>query len=249
MQTINYNKLGLKTGDVLLDLGCGEGRHVISAWLDADITAIGVDLSLVDVAATAEKLKPFRFADNEKKHFGLCVSDALNLPFADNSFDKVICSEVLEHIPDYAAALVEINRVLKPGGSFALSVPRFGPEWLCWQLSDEYHANEGGHLRIFKAKNLRAEVEQLQLIAVDEHHAHALHSAYWWLKCALWNKQEESKLIKAYHKLLVWDMMDNPGLTRLAEKIMNPLIGKSVVMYFRKPDATAATSSAKRQAA
>lgn len=249
MQTINYDKLGLKTGDVLLDLGCGEGRHVISAWLDADITAIGVDLSLDDVSTTAEKFKPFRFADNDAKHFGLCVSDALHLPFADSSFDKVICSEVLEHIPDYAAALAEINRVLKPGGSFALSVPRFGPEWLCWKLSDEYHANEGGHLRIFKANALRAEVSQLQLEHLDEHHAHALHSPYWWMKCALWDSQDNSRLIKAYHRLLVWDMMDNPRITKLAEKLMNPLFGKSVVMYFRKPAATRSPEAMKRKAA
>ena len=53
-----------------------------------------------------------------------CVGDAGRLPFADNSFDVVICSEVLEHLPDVDAALDEITRIVKPGGRFALSVPR-----------------------------------------------------------------------------------------------------------------------------
>ena len=39
----------------------------------------------------------------------------------------------------------------------------------------------------------------------------------------------------AYHKLLVWDMMGRPWLTRTAEAALNPLIGKSVALYFRKP--------------
>ena len=39
----------------------------------------------------------------------------------------------------------------------------------------------------------------------------------------------------AYHKMLVWDMMSRPLLTRTAESVLNPLIGKSVAMYFEKP--------------
>jgi hypothetical protein len=54
------------------------------------------------------------------------------------------------------------------------------------------------------------------------------------MKCAWWDKQDDSKLIQAYHKLLVWDMMDQPWITRTSEKWLNPVMGKSVVMYFQK---------------
>jgi SAM-dependent methyltransferase len=234
MQTIDFQCLELTSGDRVLDLGCGEGRHAIGVYLAEDVESVGVDLSPEDIAIAQEKAQDFLDPQNPNKSLTLKVANAMDLPFADDSFDKVICSEVLEHIPDYPGALREIYRVLKPGGVFAASVPRFGPEWLCWALSDEYHANEGGHLRIFKAQKLKREIERLGMIHYQGHFAHALHTPFWWLKCLLWKARDSSRLIKLYHKLLVWDLMERPWLTRGLEKLLNPLIGKSVVMYFKK---------------
>jgi ubiquinone/menaquinone biosynthesis C-methylase UbiE len=236
MQTIDFQRLGLSPGDRVLDLGCGEGRHAINAYICEEVESVGVDLSPEDIATAIEKSQNFLDPENCNKSLTLTVADALDLPFADNHFDKVICSEVLEHIPDYLGALEEVRRVLKPGGVFAASVPRFGPEWLCWALSDEYHANDGGHLRIFKAQSLRREIERLGMTYFRGHFAHALHAPFWWLKCLLWKAQESSRLIKAYHQFLVWDLMERPWLTRALERLLNPLIGKSVIMYFRKGD-------------
>ena len=67
------------------------------------------------------------------------------------------------------------------------------------------------------------------------HHAHALHAPFWWLKCAVGTEKSDHPAVTAYHKLLVWDMMSRPWLTRAAEAALNPLIGKSVALYFRKP--------------
>lgn len=235
MQTVDFNYFPLETGDIVLDLGCGEGRHVIAAYLEADITAIGVDLNVQDVRIARDKFEPFRRDDdNPDRSFGLSVANALKLPFADNTFDKVICSEVLEHIPDYRAALVEIERVLKPGGLFCASVPRSWPEKLCWWFSDAYHNVEGGHLRIFDARDLSAQIEALGFTSLCRHWAHALHSPFWWLKCLFWERRDEHWLIRQYHRFLVWDLMDRPALTRLLEKLLNPIMGKSVVMYYRK---------------
>ncbi len=88
------------------------------------------------------------------------MGDALALPYADGTFDCVIASEILEHIPDDDAAIAELVRVLKPGGALAVTVPRWLPERICWLLSDEYHANEGGHIRIYRADELRVEARQ-----------------------------------------------------------------------------------------
>lgn len=235
MITIDFATLGFRPGDTVLDLGCGEGRHVISFYVEADVHAIGVDLGFHDLKKSAEKFVPFAQPQNPRKHFHLACSNALQLPFADASFDKVVCSEVLEHIPDYHGALREISRILKPGGVAAVSVPRFGPEWLCWALSDDYHSNEGGHVRIFKAHALRREVENTGLRFIRRHWAHALHSIYWWLQCAFWRNKDSNWFVQQWHRLLVWDMMEQPLLTATLEKLLNPLIGKSVVMYFYKP--------------
>jgi ubiquinone/menaquinone biosynthesis C-methylase UbiE len=234
MQTVDFAHFPLAAGDWVLDLGCGEGRHVISAYVAADVHSIGVDLSLDDLRTTREKFEDFAELDNPAKSFGLSSANALQLPFADNSFDKVICSEVLEHIPDYRGALAEIRRVLKPGGLFCASVPRRWPEQICWALSEEYHNTPGGHIRIFRADELRGDIERLGFSRYHRHWAHALHVPFWWLKCLFWNNQEQNWLVRQYHRLLVWDLMEAPVLTRAAEKLMNPVMGKSVVMYFRK---------------
>ena len=237
MQTVDFSHFPLEAGDVVLDLGCGEGRHVISAYLEAQVHSVGVDLSLDDLKTTREKFQDFAEPDNHSKSFGLSSANALELPFADNTFDKVICSEVLEHIPDYQGALKEVERVLKTGGLFCASVPRRWPEKSCWALSEEYHNTPGGHIRIFRANELSQDVEQLGFERYHRHWAHALHSPLWWLKCLFWDKQDENLLVKQYHRRLVWDLMEQPALTRVSEKLMNPVMGKSVVMYYRKETA------------
>lgn len=237
MKTVDFNTLGFRSGDTVLDLGCGEGRHVINAYVEANVHAIGVDLGLNDLATAIERAEPFLAAENSNKHFHLACANALQLPFADASFDKVICSEVLEHIPDYLSALTEIERILKPGGIAAISVPRYVPEWICWALSDEYHSNEGGHIRIFKEHLLQRDIANTGLRFIRRHWAHALHSIYWWLQCAFWKTKDSNPLVQQWHRFLVWDMMEQPTLTRTLEKLLNPLIGKSVVLYFYKPSA------------
>ncbi len=235
MLTINFKKFPLYDGDIVLDLGCGEGRHVINAYLQADVIAIGVDLSHRDLTIAQERFKPFA-QEYATKQFFLQQADATCLPFGDATIDKIICSEVLEHIENYQGVLREINRVLKSDGIFAVSVPRAWPERICWWLSAAYHQNEGGHIRIFNAHALRRDIETLDFIFTARHWAHALHVPFWWLKCLCWKSQDKSCIIKLYHRLLVWDLMRRPWLTQALEKWLNPIMGKSVVMYFKKQE-------------
>ena len=163
--------------------------------------------------------------------------DALSLPFADGEFDRVVAAEVLEHIPDDTDAIAELVRVLRPGGTIAVTVPRWLPEKICWALSDAYHEVEGGHVRIYTGDELVGKLRAAGLVYDGRDHAHGLHSPYWWLKCAVGVTKDQHPLVKAYHRMLVWDIMRKPLATRLAERLLNPLIGKSLVVYLRKPDA------------
>ena len=238
MLTVKLEELCLEAGSRVLDLGCGEGRHFHALSLKPGVRVVGLDLGLPEVINTRrgmeELLSGVAPEQAPLQPPAVLVGDACTLPFGDNSFDAVICSEVLEHIPDYEAVLGEVRRILKPGGRLAVSVPRYLPERICWALSDEYHANEGGHIRIFNANALCDRVESFGMSVFNSHWAHALHSPYWWLQCALWDRRENSWLVQNYRRLLEWDIVSRPRITRVIENLLNPFIGKSVVFYFEK---------------
>ena len=163
------------------------------------------------------------------------VGDATAMPFADGSFDRVIAAEVLEHILDDQRAMNELARVLRPGGQAAVTVPSWLPERICWALSENYHDTPGGHVRIYTRVELEAKLKRAGLAVGTHHHAHSLHSPYWWLKCAVGVDNDAHPLARAYHRLLVWDIMKRPALTRVTERALNPVLGKSLVVYLRKP--------------
>lgn len=234
MLTVDFSWFALEPGCQVLDVGCGEGRHTLAAYLRPGVTATGVDLNEQDLATARS-----RIADMDSFSPGGAIAfmraDATQLPFPDASFDRVICSEVLEHVPNYLAVIEELVRVLKPGGKLCISVPRAWPEKLCWLLSEDYHNTPGGHIRIFDRIDLRREVLRHGMQCYREHGAHALHVPYWWLRCLVWRNAEQNPLVRAYHRLLVWDLMQAPALTRWLERLLSPWMGKSVVMYFSKP--------------
>ena len=161
-------------------------------------------------------------------------ADATNMPFPDNSFHKGIASEILEHVPNDRLAMAEISRILRPGGVAAITVPAWLPERVCWALSSEYHEVPGGHVRIFTKKELAGKLTTAGLTVTGSHHAHGLHSPYWWLKCAIGVGNDKHPAVRGYHQILVWDIMRGPAATRLAEKGLNPVFGKSLVMYVVK---------------
>ena len=115
-------------------------------------------------------------------------------------------------------------------------MPRWLPEVICWKLSDDYHNAPGGHIRIYTDKELIDKATNAGLEFEGKDYAHGLHSPYWWIKCAVGVTNDDHPLAKAYHRLLVWDIMKQPAdHCSSPSKVLDPLIGKSMVLYFRKP--------------
>lgn len=253
MQTVEFDRL-LDGGERVLDIGCGEGRHSHGAALhDAGATVVGCDidaerlrnakegfasLDLTDGDDTAEKPDSTATAVESEDTDASAITapafaraDIFSLPFAADAFDVVVCAEILEHLPAYEDAIDELARVLKPGGRLAASVPRYGPERVCWALSDAYHAVEGGHVRIFHRDELREALEAHGLKSVDTGFAHALHSPYWWLKCLWWNHDEPPAPLAAYERFLEWVIVNETPTVDALERALDPVVGKSLVYY------------------
>ncbi len=236
MLTVDFDRLGVGPQTKAIDIGAGQGRHSFEMFRrGADVIAFDQsEQDMADVAEMFDAMMAEGHVPSDAKARAE-VGDALRLPYADNSFDVVLMSEILEHIPSDEAAIAEMVRILKPGGVGAVTVPRYWPEKVCWALSAEYHEDEGGHVRIYKASELAGKLTQAGLEVTGTDHAHALHAPYWWIKCAVGVENNDNFLVKGYHQLLVWDMMSKPWLTRVGEQALNPFIGKSVALYLRKP--------------
>ena len=156
----------------------------------------------------------------------------------------VIAAEVLEHIDEDGAAIAELFRVLRPGGAASRSPCRAG--------------GRSGSAGRSRASTTRSPVATCAstgaaswpsacgdaglVVAPPHHHAHALHSPYWWLRCALGMSREQALVARLYHRFLVYDLMRRPRWTRRLERALNPVLGKSVVLYARRPGASAAGS-------
>ena len=217
-------------GRDVLDLGCS-GGFMAEALAARGARVTGIDPAEGAIAAARAHAR----AQGLRIGYDLGVGEAL--PYDAASFDAVVCVDVLEHVADLHKVMSQVARVLRPGGTIAITVPTFGPELMCWALSSDYHApaQPGGHVRIYRRSELVDRMRGSGLEITGHHHAHALHSPYWWLKCAVGVKRDDHPFVKRYHDLLVWDLTNKPPLTQLVDRVLNPILGKSLVVYGRKP--------------
>jgi SAM-dependent methyltransferase len=246
--TVDYQRLGLQPGELVLDLGSGPGRHAFETLrrgarvvlCDYDTGELAQARTFSSAMVEAGEIEPP--AGEVTRVMATAQGDGVFLPFPDDTFDRIIAAEVLEHIPDDEGAIAELHRVLKPGGTIATTIPAWFPEKICWTLSEEYHAPHvpGGHVRIYTENELRRKLRAAGLKPGDAHHAHSLHSPYWWLRCAIDPQDsDDHPLVKAYLKLLTWDIVERPLVTRVADKVLNPVLGKSLIVYSHKPETPA----------
>lgn len=238
MLTVDFDRFAVRPGDRVLDLGTGAGRHAFELYRRGAVV-VALDSGVAEVAEVATMFEAMRAGGQAPPgaRAGAVGGNAVALPFADGVFDHAVAAEVLEHIRPDEQAVAELARVVRPGGSVVVSVPRWWPERVCWALSEAYHAHEGGHVRIYRAGELLRKLRRTGLVPVDRHHAHALHAPYWWLKCLVGPDRDGHPLAVGYHRLLVWDIVRRPRATRVAERALAPVLGKSLVLYLRKPAA------------
>ncbi len=241
MLTVDVGRLELVPGARVLDLGCGAGRHAFEL-MRRGATVVALDRGRDELEAVRATSGAMHEAGElpSPDVGGPVRGDALALPFPDDSFDRIVAAEVLEHISADEAALAELVRVLRPGGRIAVTVPAWFPERVCWALDSGYHETPGGHVRIYRKGDLETRLAEAGMQVTASHHAHALHSPYWWVRCAVGVDRADAWPARRYHDFLVWELTHRPRWTRALEHALDPIIGKSLVVYADKPAPAAA---------
>ncbi len=234
--TVDLERLRVRRGDLLLDAGCGEGRHCFGA-LERGARVVGLDL---DRASLAKASGALRARARELDGSGAMLQgDTFHLPFADATFDKVICSEVMEHVHDYRGAARELARVTRPGGLLAVTIPTATSEALYLRLGDDYFESPGGHIRIFSPRALAEGLAAAGFATLGVGFAHGFHTPYWALRSLVGlPRSDENPLVRAYRSFLILATTSR-WMDRM-ERALDWICPKSVILYAEKRGAPSA---------
>lgn len=229
--TVDLDRLRLRPGETLLDAGCGEGRHCFGA-LERGARVLGLDLDRDALKAAAGGL---RTRGEELGSLGVMLQgDTFALPFRDDSFDKVICAEVMEHVHDFRGAARELARVTKPGGRLAITIPTATSEWLYLSLGDDYFESPGGHIRIFAPRRLAEGLASVGLATEGVGFAHGLHTPYWVLRSIVGlPRADRSSLVRAFRLYLIRATASR-FMDWLERRVLNYICPKSLILYAEK---------------
>ncbi|MDY6917079.1 MAG: class I SAM-dependent methyltransferase [Chloroflexota bacterium] len=235
MLTVNFTMFKVDDGDVFLDAGCGEGRHSFEACRrNGGGIVCSMDLDYDSLQKTHYVLDYMDSQNEANGNWNVLLADALRLPFKDDCFDKIICSEVLEHVQDEEQGIREFVRVLKPGGLLAVTVPTYLTEAVYWKLDSDYYNHPGGHVRIFTAQELVALLKRNSLAVYGIRYEHAFHSIYWFLRCVFGLKNEQARIPALYRLFLEVPVATRSKFVPAMERILNFFFPKSIVVYTRK---------------
>ena len=233
--------LELQNGELVFDCGCGMGAFLMMLAKLRKLNLVGLDGDL-------ERL---HWAQREQVPALLLSGDIFNLPVADQTFDKILFSEVLEHLNDDLRGLCEVYRILKPGGILALSVPHAHyPFW--WDPLNAVWTRIGGepirkgpiagiwsnHERLYEPSQLIQKISEAGFeIEMVEEQTHYSFPFIHFIVYGIGKPLLEKNLLPASLRLSADRFRGdrNPG------SILNPInVGVKVLRYFDRRNETPA---------
>ena len=234
-QSIDRELLDVRQEHRVLDLGCGTGRHVLEL-AKGQGSILGADLSRDDLRRARYLLEIMRRRGEVGARVHWLQTAGERLPFADESFDRVLCTETLEHVDDDSVLARELVRVLKPGGILAVSVPDEYSEKIFWKLSPNYRSQVGGHVRIYERQEIVALLRGSGLEPYAVRYRHSLETVYWLGHVAFWSEWgKQGPITGAFRRALDSTRARRSRIVTLLDDIGNRILPKSIVVYSRKP--------------
>jgi ubiquinone/menaquinone biosynthesis C-methylase UbiE len=225
--------LPVTEADTVIDVGCGDGALIhFCARQGAEV--IFIDRNEAALNSTAAKI-----ADSRARSYRAVLSDCDPIPLEDDIADLVICTEVLEHVPDPAAFLRELIRVARPGGRILITVPDARSELFVAATAPPQYFEKPNHIRVFAAEDFRELVRNAGLEIESHKFVGCFEGVYWplaWLTC-----EPDSGLpldnphpITDHWTRLWKEVQDHPQGHKI-RNALNELLPKSQSIVARKP--------------
>jgi ubiquinone/menaquinone biosynthesis C-methylase UbiE len=228
MLTVDFDLINVQEGHLVLDAGCGWGRHSVE-FQKHGATLFSMDLDIESLKITRDALENGGTPQSSRM---VHIGDALRMPFRDNTFDRIICSEVMEHVPDKVQAARELFRILKPGGIIAITVPTPFSEALYFLLTYEYFTSPGGHVRIFTPRSLAKLMRTAGFKLYALRYKHAFHSIWWAIRSVVGLHDEQQFFTRTYRTFLTLGFFS--PLMKKTESFFDWFFPKSLIFYAKK---------------
>lgn len=213
----------------LVDVGCGGGGNLkFCAPHAKQVIGIDIDAAKIEIAKQA-------LLAGGSENFTLIVSDASPIPLESNVADRVVCTEVLEHVEDPAKTMAELWRIGKPGALYLISVPGQLSEELLKPIAPSFWFEHPNHIRVFSKLDFENLIKSSNLIIENQAFASFYWSVWHALLC-LCNVEHETGTHPALDLWSeAWDaiLADDTAKERILalEKVLH----KSHIIIARKP--------------
>ncbi len=211
--------------NTVLDLGCGDGG------MSAFCSRMGASVFFADVDTEKVEATRQRLAGISGARYESVSADGAGVRLVDAAVDRVVCTEVLEHVEDVGIMLRELYRVGKPGALYLLSVPSQVSEDVQKGVAPDIYFAHPHHIRVFREGELAASARALGLEVLSESR-YGFFWFLWWM--IMWADAENRKdVLNAWAR--TWHgLTSTPAGLKIATAL-NSHLGKSDVIVARKP--------------